>query len=93
MKRTNATIDGKTGKPETAPRLVRVPPIKLNGLRSIRDEMGRIYREARSGKIETQDATRLMFMLDKLREMAMAIEIEERLTRLEAKEDDDTIGD
>jgi hypothetical protein len=94
MKRPLVTIDGQTGNPGTPPRLVRVSPVKLDGMRSIRDEMGRVYREARSGKIETQDATRLVFMLDKLREMTVAIEIEERLTKLEVQENEiDTIGD
>ncbi|HMW17743.1 MAG TPA: hypothetical protein PK981_04015 [Accumulibacter sp.] len=94
MKRPRVTIDGKTGKPETPPRLVRVRPVKLDGMRSIRDEMARVYREARSGKIETQDATRLVFMLDKLREMTVAIEFEERITKLEVQEDEiDAIED
>ncbi len=79
------TIDGETGKPETLPRVRRV---KLDSLRTIRDEMARVYREARSGIIEPGDATRLVFVLDKLREMTLAIEIEERLTRLENQENE-----
>lgn len=79
------TIDGETGKPETLPRVRRV---KLDSLRTIRDEMARVYREARGGVIETQDATRFVFMLDKLREMTMTLEIEDRLTRLENQENE-----
>ena len=82
------TIDGKTGKPVT-PHPVRTAPIKLNNLRSIRDELARLYRLARAGKIETQDATRLAYLLSELRQMTIAIEIEDRLVKLEEGRDDE----
>lgn len=79
--RPPATIDGESGKAVmTVP---RTPPLKLDNLRSIRDELGRVYRQARSGKLNTQDGTRLVYMLDKLRDLVIAIELEERLTALE----------
>lgn len=79
-----ATIDGEAGNVIPAPRLVRTPPIKLDSLRNLRDELGRVYREARIGKIQTQDATRLAFILGQLRELVMAMEIESRIAALEA---------
>jgi hypothetical protein len=47
--------------------------------------MGRVYREARAGKIQTQDATRLVFVLDKLRDVLMAMDIEKRIEALEER--------
>lgn len=85
--RPPATIDGEAGNVIPAPRLVRTPPVKLDTLKNIRDELGRVYREARAGKIPTQDATRLAFMLGQLRELVMAMEIESRIAALEGKND------
>jgi hypothetical protein len=82
--RQPATIDGGTGKVVLVPR--RIAPIKLDTLRHIRDEMGRIYREARNGKMDTQDLTRLCFALDKLKDIAVAIDFETRIGALEEKE-------
>ena len=45
--------------------------------------MGRVYREARAGKIDTQDATRLVFVLGELRKLYEATELEERIAVLE----------
>lgn len=81
--RPPVTLDGKTGKPDDAPRLVRTPPIKLDSLRAIRDEAGRVYREMRTGKMATQDGTRLVFVLGQMRELCLEIEIEERIRKLE----------
>lgn len=78
------TVDGKTGKPILT-RIKKTPPIKLDTLRNIRDEMGRIYREARAGKMATQDLTRFCFALDKLRDVVIAMEIEGRLELLEGR--------
>jgi hypothetical protein len=55
----------------------------LDTLRSIRDELGRLYRESRCGKLPTQDASRLAFLLVQLKEMYLAVEIEERVSQLE----------
>lgn len=80
--RSPATIDGATGKPEKAPPQ-RTPPIKLDNLRNIRDELGRVYREARAGKIGSQDATRFAFVLGQLRDLVISMDIEQRLLALE----------
>lgn len=78
-----ATIDSKSGKAVMT--IPRTPPLKLDSLRSIRDELGRVYRQARVGKLDTQDGTRLVYMLDKLRDLVIVIELEERLTALEER--------
>lgn len=78
----SVTIDGASGKPDT-PRLLRTPPVKLHTLQNIRDELGRVYRQARIGKLPTQDATRLAYLLGEMRQMIMAMDIEARITQLE----------
>lgn len=75
------TLDSKTGNVVLTP--TRTPPIKLDSLRHLRDEMGRVYREARAGKLNPQDATRLVFVLGELRKLYEAIELEERIAALE----------
>lgn len=45
---------------------------------------GPVYREARSGKIETADASRLSFMLQGIAKMIEAATIERRIEALEA---------
>ena len=78
------TADTGNGNSKQPPSIVRTPPIKLDTLRHLRDELGRVYREARVGKIATQDATRLAYMLGQLREVVMAMDIESRIAALEA---------
>lgn len=81
--RRELTIDGESGKPIEPPRPGRTKPIKLDGLSAIRDEMGRVYREARAGKIDTADATKLTYMLWQMREMVVLLDLEQRIAQLE----------
>jgi hypothetical protein len=55
------TVDGRTGKPEGTP-----PQIKLKTLDNVRQEMARVYRDARQGRIDTQEGSRLIYMLGQL---------------------------
>ena len=64
------------------PRLTR---IKLGTIREIRAELSRVYREARSGKIDTSTATRLAYLLDLMARMVERGELETRIETLEAK--------
>ena len=66
------------------PRLTR---IKLGTIREIRAELSRVYREARSGKIDTGTATRLAYLLDLMARMVERGELEERIQTLEATTD------
>ena len=62
-----------------------VSPAKVNlsNPEHIRQEMARVYREARGGKIETQDATRLIYMLAQIAKAYELGVIEQRLQTLE----------
>ena len=41
--------------------------IDLHDAHAIRREMGQVYRDMRNGRIETQEGTRLVYVLDMLR--------------------------
>lgn len=61
----------------------RAGPIKLTNADEIRLEMVRVYREARTGKLEAQQATRLVYMLGEIRKAYETSVIERRITALE----------
>jgi hypothetical protein len=55
------TIDGRTGKPDPTPK-----QIKLKTMDDVRLEMSRVYRDARQGRIDSQEGSRLIYMLGAL---------------------------
>lgn len=85
-----ANPEGKREKGVSATPSRRTPPIKLATLQNVRDELGRLYREARTGKVATQDATRLAFIIGQLRELIRDMDIERRIAALEALNGDRT---
>ncbi len=75
-----ATIDGESLE------LIPTPArIDLKSINDIRLEMARVYREMRSKTIETQDGTRLVYVLAAMGKLIELHEIEQRLSALEAK--------
>lgn len=79
-KESPATIDG-----ESMALLPTPPRIDLKSIDDIRLEMARVYREMRSKTIETQDGTRLVYVLAAMGKLIELHEIEKRLSALEAK--------
>ena len=67
--------------------VVKRHPIKLHTADDIRMEMARVYREMRSGGLETQQGTRLVYVLGELRKVYETCVIEARMTALEASGD------
>jgi hypothetical protein len=63
--------------------VVRNHPIKLQTPDEIRLEMARVYREMRAGKLESQQGTRLVYVLGELRKAYETCVIDRRLTALE----------
>ena len=57
--------------------------IALHKASSIRREMGCVYRDMRSGKIEAQDGTRLVYVLDMMRKAFDSELLEKRLEEVE----------
>ena len=77
-----ATIDGRTL------RLVPTPgrrKAQLNSLEGIRREMARIYRDAESGKRESADASKLVYILGQIGRVLEVVEIDTRLRALETQ--------
>lgn len=73
-----ATIDGATLKVLPTPRR-----IDLANLEQVRQEMARVYRDMRAGTIESQDGTRLVYVLAQLAKLHESTEVAKRLESLE----------
>lgn len=73
-----ATIDGTTLKVLPTPRR-----IDLATLEQVRQEMARVYRDMRVGSIESQEGTRLVYVLAQLAKLHESTEVAKRLESLE----------
>jgi hypothetical protein len=71
------TLDASTGRP------IPTPPINLHDLEAVRREMARVYREMRARKLDTQDGTRLVYVLSQIAKMHEVALLEGRLLELE----------
>jgi len=73
------TIDGKSGK------LLPTPSrIDLKTIDDVRLEMARVYREMKTGIIETADGTKLAYVLAQIGKLIETHEIEKRMEALES---------
>jgi len=75
------TLDADTGKPIPPP--PSASPINLHDIAAVRREMGKVYRDARAGKIDSQDGTRLVYILTQIAKLHEAEELERRVQQLE----------
>ena len=64
-----------------------IPPPKtdLRNLEAVRREMGKVYREMRSGELQPESGTRLVYVLDRIGKLIEVEQVERRLTELERK--------
>lgn len=60
--------------------------VRLETVQDARKEMSKLYREARAGKIDVQDASRLANILMLIGRMIEGSDLEQRLEALEAGE-------
>jgi len=58
---------------------------RLNTLAGVRQELVRLYREARAGTLPTQEATRLTFILQAIAKIIEGHDLEARLNALEQR--------
>jgi putative cell wall-binding protein len=65
------------------PTVKRSRRIDLSNLRAIKREMCKVYDDARNGRIDTQEGTRLTYQLQAIAKVQEALEISQRLDRLE----------
>lgn len=82
--------NGPTGesKGAIAPALRRYPSprsVRIGSLLALRREMSAVYKDARTGRIPTSEATRLTFILSQLATLWQLTEFEDRLRALEQK--------
>lgn len=76
-------IDADTGLPEPTPPTAADIPLKT--ALDVRREQSRVYREARGGMMDKQDAAKLIWMLGEIRKSIETHEIEQRLSDLEER--------
>jgi hypothetical protein len=79
-------IDGETGA------LSDLPPAKgvryrakLDSLGDVKREMAKVYREARSGILDVQDSTKLVWVLQAVGKVIESSDLEKRVEILEGK--------
>ena len=79
-------VDGITGE------VSDLPPVKgaryrakLDTLQDVRREMAKVYREARSGSVDVQEATKLTWMLQAVGKVIEGSDLEKRIEQLENK--------
>ena len=82
-KKSNLTvIDGTTGKPVKRLADIRCRA-KLDTASDIRREMAKIYRETRSGLLDSVESTKLTWILASIQKVIESSDMEARMTRLE----------
>jgi hypothetical protein len=80
--RAPATIDGASLRLLPTPR--RRKP-QLTTLEGVRCEMARVYREMEEGRRDSQEGSRLVYVLSQITKVLELTEIERRLTVLEGQ--------
>lgn len=59
------------------------PKVDLHDGHAIRRELATLYRDARAGRVDTRDATRLAYILDMLRKAYETCVLQDRLEQFE----------
>ena len=78
--RDPVTVDGATLALVPAPQRRKA---QLDRLEGVRREMSRVYRDMESGKRDSQDGSRLVYVLTQIARVLELTEIERRLTAVE----------
>ncbi len=72
--------------PKEKCKLTPIPrPGPLNTLRRVRGELARVYRDARTRRLDPADATKLTYMLGTLARILEVDQLEERIAALEER--------
>ncbi len=86
-KRDPVEIDATTGSIETLPPKKKYYACRLDTIQDVKTELGKLYREARLGKVEAATATKLTYILGEIRKTIETGDIERRIEKLEGKHD------
>jgi hypothetical protein len=85
-------LGDRNGNPSEMDRALLPPPtpgptprrrIRLNSASAVARELGRLYKDARHGRVEPGDATKLAYILDLLRKSLESADLEQRLEAVE----------
>lgn len=79
---SDVTLMGSTLHASPTPRR-----IDLATLEQVRSEMARVYRESRSGKLDSQEASQFTYVLSQIGKMIELAVLEKRIERLEGLQD------
>lgn len=61
--------------------------LRLGSIREVRRELQKVYEDAKNGRMSTQDAGRLTYILQSLASMIRDSDLEERIKKLEQRHD------
>lgn len=64
--------------------LTPTPPIGLHNVKAVRREMASVYRDMRTGRIDVNEGTKLVYALDRIREAFKTEELETKLQAIES---------
>ena len=79
-------IDGLTGEVDSLPPQKNMRyRAKLDTMQDVKREMAKVYREARGGVVDVQDATKLTWCLQAVAKVIEGSDLEKRIEILEAK--------
>ena len=78
-------IDAATGAVSDLPPQKGRYRCQLDTVNDVRREMAKVYREARSGLVDVQDATKLTWCLQAVGKVITDSDLEARITALEKK--------
>lgn len=81
-------IDGETGEIETLSPTKGRYRCQLETMGDVRRELAKLYREARSGIIEVNDASKLTYILGTIGKVIESSDIENRIKALEESKND-----
>lgn len=82
LKSNLTVIDGFTGKPVKRIADARCRA-KLDTAQDLRRELSKLYRECRSGLLESSEATKLTYILISIQKVIESSDMEARMARLE----------
>lgn len=78
------TVDGARLVP------LPTPPLNLHNLDAVRREMSRVYRDMRGRRIDSQDGTRLVYVLSQIAKVHEIAELEKKIEAIEARDKERT---
>ncbi len=68
--------------------LLPAPRLNLHNLDALRREAAKVYRDMRTGAVDSQTGARLVYVLGEIRKLIEAGDLERRLIALEAQHGD-----